>query len=118
MNPLELFKHAHNVKQFGPGDLIFAEGTQADGMYVILEGNVDIQIHGQTVNVLGPREIFGEMALIDEALRSASAIAWTRCRVSKADEKQFLFMVEQTPFFALHVMRVLVSRLRRVESKV
>lgn len=57
------------------------------------------------------------MALIDDAPRSARAIARTACRVSPVSDSQFLFMVEQTPFFALYVMRVLASRLRRVESE-
>jgi CRP-like cAMP-binding protein len=56
--------------------------------------------------------IFGEMALIDDAPRSATAIAITDVELVPIAEKQFLFLVSQTPFFALKVMRVLAGRLR------
>ena len=52
-------------------------------------------------------------AFIDHRPRSASAVARTPCLLVPIDEKQFQFMVQQTPFFALQVMRVLTERLRR-----
>jgi CRP-like cAMP-binding protein len=52
------------------------------------------------------------MALVDSAPRSAAAIAVTDATVVPISEKQFLFLVSQTPFFALNVMRVLARRLR------
>jgi CRP/FNR family cyclic AMP-dependent transcriptional regulator len=84
-------------------------------MYVILEGEVDIQKHGRSIYTAGPGEILGEMAMIDAQGRSASAVAFSPCRLAVVDEKQFLFMVQETPNFALEVMRVLVGRLRRHE---
>ena len=62
--------------------------------------------------ILGAGEIFGEMALIDNEPRSASAIAITDVELVPVTEKQFLFLVSQTPYFALKVMRVLAQRLR------
>ena len=56
--------------------------------------------------------IFGEMALIDNEPRSATAIAVTDVELVAVTEKQFLFLVGQTPYFALKVMRVLAQRLR------
>jgi CRP-like cAMP-binding protein len=61
---------------------------------------------------LSTNEIFGEMALIDDAPRSATAVAKTDVELVPISEKQFLFLVSQTPFFALKVMRVLARRLR------
>jgi CRP/FNR family cyclic AMP-dependent transcriptional regulator len=61
---------------------------------------------------LSERSIFGEMALIDASARSASAVAATDAAVVPIGEKQFLFLVSRTPYFALNVMRVLVRRLR------
>ena len=58
-------------------------------------------------------EFFGEMALIDGGIRSASAVAKTDCALVPINEKQFLFMVQETPFFALIVMRTLTARLRQ-----
>ena len=57
--------------------------------------------------------IMGELALIDSKPRSASAVAKTDCRLVPLDDKQFIFLVQQTPFFAIRVMRIMAERLRR-----
>jgi CRP/FNR family transcriptional regulator, cyclic AMP receptor protein len=57
-------------------------------------------------------DIFGEMALIDSEPRSATAVAITDVELVPITEKQFLFLVGQTPYFALKVMRTLAQRLR------
>src|SRR5262249_41849162 len=56
--------------------------------------------------------IFGGMALIDSEPRSATAVAITDVELVPVSEKQFLFLVTQTPYFALRVMRILAQRLR------
>jgi CRP/FNR family cyclic AMP-dependent transcriptional regulator len=108
-----LFSNARNIKEYKAGETIFVEGQPRDVMYVILEGEVDIQSHGRSIYTAGPGEILGEMAMIDAQGRSASAVTLGPCRLAVVDEKQFLFMVHETPNFALEVMRVLVGRLRR-----
>jgi CRP/FNR family transcriptional regulator, cyclic AMP receptor protein len=115
VNLLNLFKNARNIKEFMAGETIFVEGQARDVMYVVLEGEVDIQKNGQSLYTAGPGELVGEMAMIDAQGRSASAVALSPCRLAVVDEKQFLFMVQETPNFALDVMRVLVGRLRRRE---
>jgi CRP-like cAMP-binding protein len=62
--------------------------------------------------------IFGEMALIDSSRRSADAVAVTDGTIIPVTEKQFLWMVTQTPFFALRVMRVLAQRLRTANTAI
>jgi len=94
------------------GDVIFREGYGAEDLYVIKSGEVRIQIGNRTVSELGADSIFGEMALIDSQPRSATAVAITDVELVPVSEKQFLFLVSQTPYFALKVMRVLAQRLR------
>jgi CRP/FNR family transcriptional regulator, cyclic AMP receptor protein len=94
------------------GSVIFREGDEANELFVIKSGQVRIQIGNRTVTELGQDSIFGEMALIDNEPRSASAIAITDVELVPVSEKQFLFLVSQTPYFALKVMRVLAQRLR------
>jgi CRP-like cAMP-binding protein len=53
------------------------------------------------------------MALIDGKTRSATAIAGTDCKIAVINEKRFLWLVEQTPRFALQMMQVITQRLRR-----
>ena len=49
------------------------------------------------------------MALLDTNTRSATAVAKSTCRLALVDEKRFQFMVHETPYFALHVMRVMAE---------
>jgi CRP/FNR family cyclic AMP-dependent transcriptional regulator len=97
---------------FKAGTFIFREGDEAHELYVIKSGEVRIQIGNRTVSGLSADHVFGEMALIDNEPRSASAIAVTDVELVPVSEKQFLFLVSQTPYFALKVMRVLAQRLR------
>ena len=94
------------------GTLIFQEGDKADGLFIIKSGKVAIRLGNRTLAELTVNSIFGEMALIDDAPRSATAVALTDVELVPVSEKQFLFLVSQTPFFALKVMRVLARRLR------
>jgi CRP/FNR family transcriptional regulator, cyclic AMP receptor protein len=100
---------AHQIKA---GSVIFRQGEAADQLFVIKSGEVRIQIGNRTITELSAGDIFGEMALIDNEPRSATAVAMTDVELVPVSEKQFLFLVSQTPYFALKVMRVLARRLR------
>ena len=99
-------------RTFKAGDTIFKQGEPATELYVIKNGRIGIQLGNRILDTLDSYDIFGEMALIDQAPRSADAIAVTDVTLIPVSEKQFLFLVSQTPFFALKVMRVLARRLR------
>ena len=94
------------------GDVIFREGQPANELFVIKSGHVRIQVGNRAIAELSTDNIFGEMALIDSEPRSATAIAITDVELVPISEKQFLFLVSQTPYFALKVMRTLAQRLR------
>jgi CRP/FNR family cyclic AMP-dependent transcriptional regulator len=96
-----------------PGDVIFAEGQPADFMYAVKSGEVELVIDGRVIETVGPDGFFGELALADREQRSATARAKTACELVPINEKQFLFMVGETPFFSLTVIRKLAERLRR-----
>jgi|SRR5271166_1365989 len=100
------------TKFFKAGTVIFHQGDAAEEIFVIKSGRVRIQLGNRTLSELSAEAIFGEMALIDNEPRSASAIAITDVELVPVSERQFLFMVGQTPYFALKVMRVLAQRLR------
>jgi len=81
---LELIASICEEKTYQKGDLIFAENTPGTELYVIVEGQIDIQVDPAVIGAasgLGPRTIatlrrgqsFGEVALVDEGLRSAAA---------------------------------------------
>jgi CRP/FNR family transcriptional regulator, cyclic AMP receptor protein len=95
------------------GQIIFEIGQTRDFMYVVKKGEVDIVIRGEVVETVAEEGFFGELALADHAPRSATAIAKTDCVLIKIDERQFLYLVQETPFFALIVMRTMAARIRR-----
>src|SRR5262245_24129240 len=94
------------------GETIFKEGETAKELYVIKSGQVEIQVGNRLLSTLETNDIFGEMALIDSALRSATAIAKTDVAVVPISKKEFLALVSPAPTFALDVMSMLVGRLR------
>ncbi len=109
---VNLFRNTTDFRTVTAGEIIFNAGDKGDFMYVVQEGEIEIVLNGRHVETIGPGGIFGEMALIDNHPRSASAIARTDAHIVPIDEKRFNFMVQQTPFFALHVMKITVERLR------
>lgn len=113
---LNLCRNLENPITFSAGETIFTEGSSGHTMYVVLDGCVDIRLHNETLEVAGPGEFFGEMAMIDSSPRSATAIAKYDCTLAAIDEKQFFRLLEQTPLFVLSVMKVLVDRLRRTNA--
>jgi CRP-like cAMP-binding protein len=95
-----------------PGEAIFKEGETAKELYVIKSGQVEIQLGNRLLATLESNDIFGEMALIDSAPRSATAIAKTDVELVPISKKEFLALVSRAPTFALDVMSMLVRRLR------
>ncbi len=106
------------TRSFKQGDIIFKEGDAAGELFVIQSGSIEIRHGNRVLDTLSDNNIFGEMALIDGAPRSATAVAATDVTLVPVTEKQFLFLVSQTPFFALMVMRVLARRLRATNDAI
>lgn len=115
MPNFEIFSREPDIRAFRSGEPIFREGDPGDCMFVIVEGAVDIQVHGAVVDHLTAGSVFGEMALIDSLPRSGTALAATDCKLAAISEKRFLRLIEQTPRFALQIMRAITERLRRTD---
>lgn len=117
---LEFFKLGGSLEQFPAGKQIFAENEKTGGLfskgariYLLLDGDVMLTRGGKPLDLVPPGEIFGEMAVIAEAPRSATATARKNCRVLSLDEKQFQQALQRMPEFALMLMSVMAQRLRR-----
>ena len=109
---LNLFRDKE-ATSFAAGEFVFKVGDPGETMYIVNEGEVDIvDGSGTTLGTAGPGCIVGELALIDDEPRSASVVAKTDCRLVPVDRRRFQYMVQETPFFALAVMKVLADRLR------
>lgn len=116
MDAVRLFDHDPNRQRFAAGEEVFAQGSPRDRMYVVVTGEVEIRIDGVAVEQAGPGGLVGEMALIDDGPRSSAVVARVDSELVPVDRDRFLFLVQQTPFFAFTVMRVLTERLRRMNA--
>ncbi|MGD1805259.1 cyclic nucleotide-binding domain-containing protein [Dapis sp. BLCC M126] len=113
---VELFQKQPEHQTFYPGDVIFEEGHNGDIMYGIIEGMVELFVNGQVVETIKVGDIFGEGALVhEEHTRASTAIAKTECKLAYLDQERFLFAVQETPMFALYVIRSYSDRLRRLK---
>ncbi|GAB4551652.1 MAG: hypothetical protein OHK0023_18820 [Anaerolineae bacterium] len=109
-----LFRHVSETKEFSAGSKIFSIGEYGQEMYVVIEGEVDlVDYQEKLIETVGVGGMFGELALIDSKPHSLTAIAKTDCKLAPVNYDRFIFMVVETPYFALHVMQVLADRLRR-----
>ena len=109
-----IFRNATDVRLFSAGQTIFKEGETADVMYVVQSGEVDVTRQGVPIETLGEGNIFGEMSLINEEPRAATTVAKTDVRLVPVDLKRFMFLVEETPYFAVQVMRIMATRIRKM----
>ena len=83
---IQLFRHQTDAKDYAPATVIFKEGDPGDLMYAVQAGEFDVHL----------------------------VVAKTACRLVPVDEKCFTFLVEEAPFFALQVMRIMAHRIRRM----
>lgn len=113
---IPLFKHVKNAVTFHAGDTIFSEGDAGTVAYVVLEGELEILLHGKHLDTASEGSIVGEMALIDNEHRSGTVTAKTDVRLAPIHKQEFMYMVQETPFFALHVMHIMANRLRKVHA--
>jgi len=118
MGSIHLFRDLPEVKAFAAGEYIFRKGEQGSMMYMIIEGDIELVVGRMVVETAHPGAFIGEMALIDDAARSASARAKGDARVFPIDEARFQSLVSDTPSFALDVMKALAIRLRHSNEKV
>jgi len=116
MTAINIFKHSANTITLEPGDVVFNEGDPGDVMFAVVEGSVDILIGDKLLETVEAGGIVGELALVDTGPRSASAIARTSARLARVDQREFTFLVQEHPTFALQVMRVLAERIRRAND--
>lgn len=96
-------------EQDKPGGF-FAKGSR---VYLLIEGEVALTLNGKPIDLVMPGEIFGELSLILDAPRTATATARKNCRVLALDEKRLLASLQQTPEFALMLVGIMAQRLRR-----
>jgi CRP/FNR family cyclic AMP-dependent transcriptional regulator len=118
MAGLSKFRQSYRKSQ-----IIFEEGSTGSEMYLIHSGRVLLSVRQDETRevllvVLNPGDFFGEMALVDDSPRSATASAVEDdTELIVMDRTRFLFMVRQQPEFALSLMHTLCRRLRDMDKR-
>src|SRR6058998_2171437 len=114
---LEVLENTAQVKSYKAGRNIFQEGDPGDGLYIIVEGKVQItclvdEDQRRVLSRLGPGDFFGEMAVLDNQPRSATATAETDTRVYFILRDDLLKVLERSPSLAANLVREFSLRMR------
>ncbi len=96
-----------------PGQVIFSAGDRGRELFIVRTGSVNLQIGDTLLETVEQGGIFGELALVDPAPRSATAMAGPDCTLVLVDAASFNDLVRKVPGLALEVMKVMARRLRK-----
>jgi CRP-like cAMP-binding protein len=102
---------------FPAGRTIMREGDAGTAMYIVMRGRVVVSIKSFVVDTVGPGGTFGEMALVDGAARSATAVANTECQLLMINRADFLTLVKTKPGFAISLLKTIADRLRAMTAQ-
>jgi CRP/FNR family cyclic AMP-dependent transcriptional regulator len=110
-----VFVNARTQRSVVTGEVVFQEGDTGAEMFGVVDGAIELRHGDAVVGRVEAGGTFGELAIIDHAPRSLTAVAAEPTTLAVIDEQTFLFLVHETPMFALQVMRSLSERLRVAE---
>lgn len=104
-------------EEFEKDTLVFKEGEFGDCMYIIHQGEVKIHKENVTLAILNEKEVFGELALLDPEVRSASATTVNNCVLFRIDQEPLYEVIENRPEVARGFIKILCKRLRAQNEK-
>ena len=109
-------------KNYQDGEVIVCQGDLGDCMYVVQEGQVEVYIQNQgddiRLAILGEGDLFGEMAIFENEVRSASVRALGKVRLLTVDKQNFLRRVHQDPSLAFRLMQKLSRNIRELNAEI
>ena len=109
-------------RQLSAGEVLFVKGDEGDALYGIRRGQIRIATGTEagkrlTLNVLGPGDLLGEIALLDGRSRTADAIAAEPSELFMVRRQDFLRLLEREPRIAVHLMELLCERVRWISER-
>lgn len=107
-----LFSNAKDRRTLTAGQAVFEAGDTGNHMFGVVSGEIQLHDGERVVTTIAPGGVFGELALIDNAPRSLNAVASSDTVVAAIDRALFLYLISETPSFALDVMTSMATRLR------
>ncbi|MBF0622208.1 MAG: cyclic nucleotide-binding domain-containing protein [Magnetococcales bacterium] len=120
-------QHENTVgRKYNDGEVIIRQGEEADTMFVILKGAVEVVAYAEddpageltVLAVLEQDEVFGEMSCFDKLPRSASVRARGKARVLTVDSKGFLQRIQADPALAMRIFKKLSERIRTLNAEI
>jgi len=111
----ELARQLHE-RRFPEGGEVTTEGSTGAGFFVIAAGNAEVLVGGEHRATLGPGDYFGEVALIDDGVRSASIVAATDLLCYGLTPWEFRPFVEEHPKVAWALLQALARRIRESQA--
>src|SRR5581483_6130787 len=119
---LERFEHAGELEMFKAGEDVVEAGTLGDSFYLILSGTATVHVGGKSIATLHAGEIFGEMSLLEPALRSATVRAAELCELFRVPHFAMANLLQDDPStmtqMLVALVRVLSHRLRKTNALV
>jgi CRP-like cAMP-binding protein len=109
--------HGQDPVRYDAGKMIMQEGTAGALMYIVLEGRVKISIKGAVIARAGEAGVFGEMALVDQSPRAATATAETDCSLLAINRPTFLQLVKTSPAFGAALLSAIAERAQQMAAR-
>ncbi len=115
------FEKTPNIQRYSNGDIIVSEGVASNNAYIVFEGKVNItkKVDKKSIliNTLSKGEVFGEMGLISQSVRSASVVAVGNVTIGVIEREQFEAIVSKLPDDLRAIVKALVERLRYTSGR-
>lgn len=110
------------TRRLETGEILFLKGDPADALYAVRRGQIRIATGTDagrrlTLNLLGPGDVFGEVALLDGQPRTAEAVATESTELFMVRRRDFLDLLERRPAFAIRIIELLCQRIRWMSER-
>lgn len=116
---IDLFFNHLKTNTVKAGEVIFSRGETGEVMFALMEGEVELKIGDKVVETINQHDIFGEGALVQpDHSRCTTAVAKTDCKLAVLNKERFMFLLQETPLFAIEVVRSFSSRLRKLKHSI
>jgi CRP-like cAMP-binding protein len=98
------------------GRVLFNQGDHAAELFIVVDGQVRVDRNGENIATRGPGEFFGEMALVSEGTRMATATCETDCRFLVLGHREFHSLMDEFPTLKMQVLETLAQRVRTLDT--
>jgi len=115
INEEDLFNLATSLKEieYESAVKVITQGDLGTSMYIVISGEVEVQIDGKKIVTLGEKEVFGELAALDPEPRAATVVTTETTLLFKIDNTILYYLIAEYPAVAKGIIRILCDRIRK-----